>query len=376
MIYVLAMERVQELILSIGSDDQAVSRNASRTLVGCGCEAAADIIEALPRIPLAKVDRLLSVILRWPVEKAIECLVQMLDEHNFHIAVRVVRAIGSTHCPAAVMPLARMLDRPLRHAAVVALGENGSAEGLVPLRQLLERLIDGAVDVSAIDNNDLSTAELVAAVVQALGRLGEDGDSYWLTAILRYAQEPAAREAAAIALRDVPVADALTALAGGLTDPISNVRNSSLLTLWSYRTAEAIDSVFASESSDSLVFNIEAMLYDVAALDVSVVRADLMRTWSQCRTELASATCLLAGSPITVNALVGRVRASVRAKQALDDLALFYGLRLCWDQQLDEQTALIEEVESWSREVALRFVPGRMYRFGREVPSWRLPRAH
>jgi hypothetical protein len=85
---------------------------------------------------------------------------------------------------------------------------------------------------------------------------------------------------------------------------------------------------------------------------------------------------LLARKPITPYALFERIRSTTRVDQALRELELFYGLRSRWDARLDEPASLLDELGRWAGELDLRFAPGRMYRFGREVPNDRFPAAH
>jgi hypothetical protein len=266
-----------------------------------------------------------------------------------------------------------MLNHPLQDAATAALGVNGSVEGIGPLQELLMHLRADATDFGVVDQRSPSSAELIASVIRSLGRLGDDTHAEWLNEILLKAEDPSGREAAAVALRDVPVAGALESLASALTDSVSNVRRATLDTLWSYRTIQAIDVIMHAQLND-LAYEAKALLYDVVALDVSGSLADWRISWSHRRGELPPHTCLLGSEPINIDALIELIQASSYTDQALSDLELFYGLRVHWDPRLDEPAALIEELKDWSRRCAPQFVPGKMYRFGREVPEYRLPR--
>ena len=366
------MEPIDVVISAAVGKDQAARRPALRDLAGRGVAVAPSVVAAWRGRSIAEADRLVPVILRWPPELVARSFAPFLRDDAPGIAVRAAGILGGLRDEAAIQPLVDELARPGRLAAAAALGQSGVGRAIEPLQQLFSRIV-GARSFPAVDENDPSDAELLAVVIQALGRLGELGHADWLIDILNTAEEITGRAAAAVALREVPIRGALGALAGALSSSNGYVQESALRALWSYRTIEAVDAVMNAPLRGDLPTNAAAMLYDVVALEVPDEPADWTPIWASRRASLATGTCLLAGLPITPRALVERVRRATRIEQALRDLELFYGLRLHWDPELDDAAALLEELDRWSRELELRFAPGRLYRFGREVPTDRLP---
>jgi len=366
------MEPIDVVISAAVGKDQAVRRPALRELAGRGVAVAPSVVAAWRARSISEADRLVPVIVRWPPELVARLFAPFLRDDAPGIAVRAAAILGRVHDEVAISPLVDELAKPGRLAAAAALGQSGVERAIEPLQQLFSRIV-GARSFAAVDENDPSDAELIAIVIKALGRLGEYGNAGWLIDILNTAEEVTARAAAALALREVPTRGALGALAGALSSPNGYVQESVLRALWSYRAIEAVDAVMNAPLSGDLLTNAAAMLYDVVALEVADEPADWTTIWASRRASLATGTCLLAGMPITPRALVERVRNATRIEQALRDLELFYGLRLHWDAELDDAASLLDELDRWSRELELRFAPGRLYRFGREVPTDRLP---
>lgn len=368
------MDLIDVISAAVGNDP-AARRKALRDLAGRGPTVAATLAAAWRARPIWESDQLVPVILRWPPELVARLFTPFLQDEAPGIAVRAAAILGGVHDEAAVPPLAEELGRSGRSAAARALGRNGSVAGIEPLLQLFSQVV-GSREFLAVDERDPSDAELIAVVVRALGRLGHTGHAGWLIEILQAAEEMPAREAAAIALREVPTAGALGALAAALSSSNGHVRGSSLRALWSYRTIEAVDPIVNTALSDDLLTDAAALLYDVVALDVAEDPTGWVANWSACRAALRAGTCLLARKPITPHALIERIRRATRVDQALGELELYYGFRSRWDARLNEPASLLEELDRWVGELELRFAPGRMYRFGREVPNDRFPAAH
>jgi len=367
------MEKLDSLIEAAVGTDETLRRKALHDLLGYGPDAAAAITASWRTQPPGRLLRLTPIMVRWPPELVASLLSPLLSDRAPGVAVSAATILGRTHHPVVVPSLAAALHLPVMHTAAAALGENGCSSGAQPLQDLFERIVGDSSDFAAVDQRDSSDAKLLAIAVQALGQLGDARNARWLIDIVTSAEELSAREAAAEALRDVPVAEALVALTDALTGPTDDLQANALRALWSYRTVEAIDAVVAVHLASHLLSNGEAMLYDIAAVDVAEDEA-WAAIWSQRRVHLPPEACLLAGAPITVQALVDRVRTGTRVEQALGELALFYGFRPRWDGALDGPAALLDEVGRWVREAGPGFAAGRMYRFGREVPAERLPR--
>jgi HEAT repeats len=367
------MSTVESLLSAVASADELARRDALRQLVQLGPAIAGELVAAWRGESWGTADRLASVFLRWPADAAVAALEPLLADSTPGLAVHAVAILGRMHHDAAVRPLVAALDQTVQRAAVRALGNNGMVQAIAPLRGFVAHLIGDCSDVRSLEENDLSATELVALGIQSLGQLGDDSLSSWLPAIVRESEEPSAQEVAVAALGDVPVADALDTLASVLAVP-GSLPLLALRTLWSYRTIEAVDVVANSPVQPYWFTDVAAMLYDVAALDVSGREETLRDVWASRRAELAAHTCLLAGEPITITALLDRIRTSTRLEQAVHELELCYGFRPRWAPPLDAIAELLVEAERWAQRASLHVIPGRMYRFGHEVPASRLPR--
>jgi len=369
------MDLESSFLAAIGNDPGR-RRDALHELVGRGADIAPDVIAMWRKYAPIDADCLAPVIIRWPIQLAVLLLAPLLEDDLPGVAVGAATVLGRTRDAAAVPPLAAALSRSVRHAAAAALGQNGSMEGLRPLQQLLERIVGNAIDFAVVDERDPSDVKLIALIIQSLGRLGDDSCAPWLVEILMKAEEISAREAAAVALREMPVAEALVALTAALTGPTSYLQSTALRALWSYRMIDTVDAIMKTPLSDQLRTDGAALLYDVAMLEVTEEDyEEWAQRWAHRRAELPARLCLLAGEPISVRALVERIHGSVRVEQAVREIQLFYGFHPRWDRYFDEPSARIEELDRWADEMAPSFTPGLMYRFGREVPPHRLPRS-
>lgn len=361
------------IAMAVGADEGS-RREALSKLHGRGPGEAAAIVAAWRKEPLGRADRLVPLIVRWPADVVVKIFAPLLGDSAPGVAVGAAAILGSIRHPAAVAPLAEALHLPVMFAAATALGESDCVAGVPPLRDLFGRLVRDARDLATVDERDPSKAQLLAVVVHALGRLGDTTHARWLVDILAGAEDPSARETAAEALREVPVAEALTTLVEALGGPTITLQANALSALWSYRTVEAIDAVVQAQLGEHLLTDGAAMLYDVAAVEVAE-DDEWAAIWSSRRARLPLETCLLAGEPITPRALVDRIHAATRVEQALRELELFYGLRSRWNPMLDTPAALLDEIDRWVRDATRSFAPGRMYRLGRDVPDEQLPRA-
>ncbi|MBK7540207.1 MAG: hypothetical protein IPI49_33615 [Myxococcales bacterium] len=203
-------------------------RAAIRALAQLGPSIATQIVELLRS---RGGDAVMPVVLRWPGAAVVEHLAPLLAGKDHEAAWRATHLLGQSRAAEAVAPLVAQLERSGRQMAARALGECGQAAAVAPLLAHAATLIAGTDNVDAMADEDPAAPEQLAHVLHALGRLGDSSLAPWLVRLADTAPEPQEREAAVLALADVPVAEALAVASRALGGSTGPLRRAGLLHL-------------------------------------------------------------------------------------------------------------------------------------------------
>ena len=337
-------------------------RAAIRALAQLGPSIATQIVELLRS---RGGDAVMPVVLRWPGAAVVEHLAPLLAGKDHEAAWRATHLLGQSRAAEAVAPLVAQLERSGRQMAARALGECGQAAAVAPLLAHAATLIAGTDNVDAMADEDPAAPEQLAHVLHALGRLGDSSLAPWLVRLADTAPEPQEREAAVLALADVPVAEALAVASRALGGSTGPLRRAGLYTLWSYRTVAAVDALLAAAPPEELVVDVEAMILDIAGV--------APERWPAARASLPAGVCLCEGAPLTADPLLARARDEARRPLALRELARVFGFSARWNAVLDDEADLYRELAEWKLREGACFTPGLLLRGGREVPAERAP---
>lgn len=308
---------------------------------------------------------IMPVFLRWPDAERLAALTPLALGKDSATAWRAISLLGRSADPAAVPLLAAQLARPRRRMAAQALGQTGLPQAIAPLLAHAEALLGDAADVEALAEEDPAAPEQLAHTLHALGKLGDTSLAHWLVLLADTAPEPQEREAAVAALADIPMAQALAVANRALLGDTGPLRMAALRTLWSYRTVAAIDAALAAAPAEELITDLEAMLYDVARATPA--------TWPQDRLRLPAQQALLEAQPLTPDLLILRTREEPRRALTLAELTRTFGVRLRWQESLDDEADLYRELTEWKLQHGTGFAPGQLTRYGHLVPPERIP---